>query len=202
MLALVLLARRAALSPVDIVRLASASPAGTYLGWIVAGAAFLVAIVLARVAWDVAWWAWRRRVIRKSGIRKIDRWVKRYGRARAGHMFEQRGAAAHRKMGHRVLNIGSAGHDLGADLIVWDRAGVSTVEQYKLANGHKVGNRAVQEALAAMLHYGTDRARVVTNGYFTNSAYDQARAGDAEVELYDRDATVDLLNGVPFRGLQ
>ena len=53
--------------------------------------------------------------------------------------------------------------------MVADKDGVTVVLQCKL---HKspIGNKAVQEALAAKTHYGAMAAAVVTNASFTRSA--------------------------------
>jgi restriction system protein len=69
--------------------------------------------------------------------------------------------------GWKARPTGASG-DQGADVVA-DKDGVSIVLQCKL---HKspVGNKAVQEALAAKTHYGATAAAVVTNAAFTRSA--------------------------------
>ena len=73
-------------------------------------------------------------------------------------------------------------HDYGADLILKKR-GCKTAVQCKRYNA-KIGIAAIQQAIGAKGFYKTDRAMVVTNSFFTQSAKDLARAND--VELWDR----------------
>lgn len=74
--------------------------------------------------------------------------------------------------------------DQGADLFV-SRFGKTMVIQAKNYTG-SVGNAAVQQAISAKAFYGCDEAMVVTNSYFTKSAYELATT--AGVRLVDRDA--------------
>lgn len=81
--------------------------------------------------------------------------------------------------------------DRGADLVI-TRDGERTVVQAKRhALSSRVSGDAVREATAARVHYGTARAMVVTNAYFTSQAQETARENG--VELIDREALSRLL---------
>jgi restriction system protein len=75
--------------------------------------------------------------------------------------------------GWHVRRTGKSG-DQGADLVA-ERKGVSVAVQCKLY-AQPVGNKAVQEALAAQRYYATDHAAVVSNAAFTRSATRLARS--------------------------
>ncbi|MFA8440101.1 restriction endonuclease [Pueribacillus sp. YX66] len=63
--------------------------------------------------------------------------------------------------------------------------------QAKCYSGN-ISNRAVQEISAGVKHYNLDRAIVVTNSYFTNSAIKLANSND--VVLWDRNILKDKIN--------
>lgn len=81
--------------------------------------------------------------------------------------FEQWCAARLARSGWRTRTVGGSG-DQGADVIA-ERKGRRAVIQCKLYQS-PVGNKAVQEAYAAMTHYSADVAAVITNSGFTPSA--------------------------------
>jgi restriction system protein len=81
--------------------------------------------------------------------------------------FEQWCAAGLARLGWRTRTVGGSG-DQGADVIA-DRGGRRVVIQCKLYQS-PVGNKAVQEAYAAMTHYSADVAAVITSSGFTPSA--------------------------------
>ena len=111
-----------------------------------------------------------------------------------GEEFEEYLKAQFERQGFKVkLTPGS--NDYGADLVL-NRNGEVTVVQAKRYQGN-VGNKAVQEIVAAQAYYGADRAMVVTNSYFTNPAKKLAEAND--VELWDRDNLIQKV-GVPRKG--
>jgi restriction system protein len=66
--------------------------------------------------------------------------------------------------GWRVRHTGGSG-DQGADLVA-EKDGVCVAVQCKLY-AQPVGNKAVQEALAAQRYYATDHAAVISNAAFT-----------------------------------
>ena len=69
--------------------------------------------------------------------------------------------------GWRARATGASG-DQGADVVA-EKGGVTVVLQCKLHRS-AIGNKAVQEALAAKAHYGAAAAAVVSNAAFTRSA--------------------------------
>lgn len=73
--------------------------------------------------------------------------------------------------------------DQGADLII-EKELVKIVVQAKFY-GNTVGNKAVQEVIAAKSYYDADSCMVVTNNTFTSSAYELAKAN--KVRLVDGD---------------
>jgi restriction system protein len=93
--------------------------------------------------------------------------------------------------GWRVRHTGKSG-DQGADLVA-EKPGVSVAVQCKLYT-QPVGNKAVQEALAAQRYYATDHAAVVSNAAFTKSAVQLARSADVLlIHASDLDALDRLL---------
>ena len=81
--------------------------------------------------------------------------------------FEQFCAQELRRTGWSASLTQGSG-DQGVDIIA-ERDGTRLVVQCKLYN-RSVGNKAVQEAVAARLHMGADIAAVVTNATYTPSA--------------------------------
>jgi restriction system protein len=95
--------------------------------------------------------------------------------------------------GWRVRHTGKSG-DQGADLVA-EKPGVSVAVQCK-KYAQPVGNKAVQEALAAQRYYATDHAAVISNAAFTKSAIQLARSADVLlVHTSDLDALDDLVDG-------
>lgn len=100
-----------------------------------------------------------------------------------GHEFEEFLAVKFKRLGYICKLTGLNGHDYGVDLVL-EKDNESIVLQAKRYNG-KVGIKAVQEIIAGKEYYGADRAMVVTNSYYTQSAINLAeRCG---VELWDRE---------------
>ena len=85
-------------------------------------------------------------------------------------------------MGYTVEKTKMSG-DQGADLIISKR-GKRIVVQAKRYKG-KVGNKAIQETVAAVNYYKADKGMVITNSYFTQAAVRLAKANN--IELVDRD---------------
>lgn len=131
--------------------------------------AVLIVLVGLRLAWDVA----QNKRLARSGIHEIDRM--------AGRTFERYLAVVFRQKGYKV-ELTRASKDQGADLVVV-KEGVRTVVQAKRWKG-RVGNKAVQEAVAAKGMYAAEQAMVVTNSFFTKSARELATAN--RVILWDR----------------
>lgn len=118
--------------------------------------------------------------IKRSGIMDIDKME--------GVQFEQYLGHLFRAQGYKVQVTKAAG-DYGADLII-QKNGKKIVVQAKRYSKN-VGIKAVQEAQAAIAHYGAAEARVVTNSDFTAAAYDLAKSN--KVRLINRDALVEMI---------
>jgi len=106
-----------------------------------------------------------------------------------GYEFENFLKTLFSKMGYRVEQTKLSG-DQGADLVVI-KFGEKTVIQAKRFGG-KVGNKAVQEIMAAISLYQAKKGMVITNNYFTPSAVELANAN--KIELIDRDGLEELIN--------
>lgn len=85
-------------------------------------------------------------------------------------------------MGYRVEHT-KLSHDQGADLVV-SKFGEKIVVQAKQYS-NKVNNKAVQEIVAAIKHYGADRGMVITTDEFTRSAIELANSNN--VDLINRE---------------
>lgn len=118
--------------------------------------------------------------LRKAGIYDID--------YMDGIEFEHRLKVLFKDLGYKVTRTKSSG-DYGADLII-TKDGISTAVQAKRYEKN-VGVSAVQEVLAAKEYYRCQRAMVVTNSRFTNSAYNMAKR--TGVILWGRRRLVDAL---------
>lgn len=106
-----------------------------------------------------------------------------------GYEFEDFLKSLFSKMGYQVEQTKLSG-DQGADLVVV-KFGEKTVIQAKRFGG-KVGNKAVQEILAAISLYQAQKGMVITNNYFTPAAVELANANN--IELLDRDGLEELIN--------
>jgi hypothetical protein len=98
-----------------------------------------------------------------------------------GQEFEQFLATLFSKMGYETAVTKSSG-DQGIDVIA-SKGGIKIGIQAKCFSG-SVGNGAIQEAVAGRNYYNLDKAIVVTNSEFTNSAKELAEANS--VILWDR----------------
>jgi len=108
-----------------------------------------------------------------------------------GFAFEQLIGDLFRKAGYKVKVTKKSG-DQGADIIV-EKDGVSTAIQTKKYSG-SVGNKAVQEIVAAMKFYDCDKAMVITTGDFTKGAFELASRNG--VQLIDRKALNALFDSI------
>jgi predicted nucleic acid-binding Zn-ribbon protein len=106
----------------------------------------------------------------------------------SGEAFESCLSDLYEKMGYIVESTPVTG-DQGADLII-TKHGIRSVVQAKRYSS-AVGNSAVQQAIAALSYYQGNKAVVVTNNYFTQSAVKLAKS--ANVELMDRDKLHSLI---------
>jgi restriction system protein len=115
-----------------------------------------------------------------------------------GEEFEHFVSGQLEASGWSVRHTGKSG-DQGADLVA-GKPGVTVAVQCKLY-AQPVGNKAVQEALAAQRYYATDHAAVVSNAAFTKSAVQLARSADVLLlHPSDLDRLDDLVDGT--RGAQ
>ena len=134
--------------------------------------------------------------IRKLPESTIEQWTMASTMANAiatGEEFEHFVSGQLEDSGWSVRHTGRSG-DQGADLVA-ERAGVSVAVQCKLY-AQPVGNKAVQEALAAQRYYATDHAAVISNAAFTRSAVQLARSADVLLlHASDLDALDGLVDG-------
>lgn len=107
----------------------------------------------------------------------------------AGLEFERFLGDLFNKMGYKVTQTKLSG-DQGADLIV-ERFGEKIVVQAKRYS-ETVGNKAIQEVVAAKNHYKCNKALVITSSNFTKSAIQLAKSN--EVELWDGNKINELMN--------
>lgn len=99
-----------------------------------------------------------------------------------GTEFEKLLVRLYTAMGFVVEHVGHTG-DQGGDLVA-NRNGERLLVQAKRYEA-TVGNKAVQEAVAARAHYDCHKTAVVTNSTFTREAVDLARSNS--VSLVPRD---------------
>ncbi|EFK79768.1 restriction endonuclease [Ligilactobacillus salivarius] len=90
----------------------------------------------------------------------------------SGVEFEEFLGEKFREKGYRVQYTPTTG-DQGADLII-TKKGIKTVVQAKCYS-NPVGNKAVQEVIAAKTFYDANKAMVITNNSFTNAAIELAK---------------------------
>lgn len=99
-----------------------------------------------------------------------------YSKISNGYEFEEYVANLYSLLGYEIENITSKSGDQGADVLL-EKNGIKYAVQVKFYS-NTVGNKAVQEIVAAKSFYKTDKAVVVTNNYFTKSAIELAKASD------------------------
>jgi restriction system protein len=169
--------------------------------WLIAGCVLVLVIALvappvaavavgAGVTLVLAMGSWARRsregMMRRRGLSAADDMT--------GEEFEDWLAALFRSAGWHVRHTRVTG-DFGADLIL-RRDDAEFVVQAK-RQARPVGVAAVQQVAAARLHYGVERAMVVTNATFTAAAC--ALASTNDVALWDRDDISRELLAAPRR---
>lgn len=94
-----------------------------------------------------------------------------------GFEFENFLSQLFKQMGYQVKSTKLSG-DQGADLII-SKYNEKIAVQAKRYN-NKVSNRAVQEVVASIPHYGANKGMVVTNSYFTKSAIELAKSNQIQ----------------------
>jgi HJR/Mrr/RecB family endonuclease len=85
--------------------------------------------------------------------------------------------------------------DQGADSVA-EKRGVSIVLQCKYYNSRSVGNKAVQEVVAARAHEHADQAAVVSNSAYTDAAEQLARTNSVLLLHHAQLARLDNLLGI------
>lgn len=93
-----------------------------------------------------------------------------------GYEFEEYAARYLKRNGYSKITVTKASRDFGVDLIAKKHRTTYAV-QCKLYQG-KVGNSAVQEAVAGKSYYDCDEAMVITNSVFYPGAIALAKAND------------------------
>ncbi|MCD8203135.1 MAG: restriction endonuclease, partial [Prevotella sp.] len=111
--------------------------------------------------------------------------------ALTGIQFENLLEVYFKKLGYKVKTT-KVTSDYGADLIL-TRNGKTTVVQAKRYK-NKVGLKAIQEVVASKAVYNAESAIVVTNNYFTSSAWELAKAN--HVYLIDRNKLIKIQKDV------
>jgi len=105
-----------------------------------------------------------------------------------GYQFEEYLERLFKLLNYKVRHLGGSG-DQGADLIV-KKNHLTYVIQAKFYSDN-VGNRSVQEIVAAISYYGAHHGIVITNSKFTKSAIELAKANH-----------VTLINGLGLERLK
>ena len=121
--------------------------------------------------------------------KKINNNLLDYSNITNGYDFEAFVANVYKMLGYNVECVTSKSGDQGADVII-EKDNIKYAIQVKYYN-NPVGNKAVQEVVAAKSFYKTDKAMVVTNSTFTPQAITLANAND--VLLVDGDKLNELI---------
>lgn len=121
----------------------------------------------------------------------IERINEAYKKAITGVDFENVLKLVYEYLGYDVETTKTSG-DQGADLVIV-KDGKRTVVQAKYYSG-SVGNKAVQEVVAAMKMYDAQNGVVVTNSRFTRQAITLAVANN--IELIDGDKLKEMIASV------
>lgn len=133
------------------------------------------------------------REIRKVPENTVAQWTMGNSGIASGEDFEVFVSDQLEGSGWIVRHTGRSG-DQGADLVA-EKDGSSVAVQCKLY-AQPVGNKAVQEALAAQRYYATDHAAVISNAAFTKSAVQLAQSANVLlVHTSDLDALDRLAEG-------
>lgn len=110
-----------------------------------------------------------------------------------GYMFEDYLKLLFFYLGYKVEQTQKS-RDYGADLILINPENKKKIIVQAKRYNKPVGSKAVQEILAAKLHYGADYAWVVTNQTFTDQA--ELLAKENLVRLIDRKELIELYSAV------
>lgn len=99
-----------------------------------------------------------------------------------GIEFEEFSGELIAHFGYTNVRVTQSSGDYGVDVTAY-KDGIKYAIQCKRYSS-KVGIKSVQEVIAGKIHYGCERAIVITNSYFTDNAKTLAR--EAGVDLWDR----------------
>jgi HJR/Mrr/RecB family endonuclease len=109
----------------------------------------------------------------------------------SGIEFEDLISTSFEKLNLKTYKTPTTG-DFGADLVVEDSEGTKYVIQCKRFTA-KVNLKAVQEVVAAKMHYSGDYGIVITNSEFLTSAIELAKSN--QIELWNGDKLISFLSG-------
>ncbi len=124
---------------------------------------------------------WLGRLIKKHRIPRTIREIDSMN----GRDFEHLLVKLFKRLGYKTRHVGGNGGDFGADLIV-EKDSIKVAVQAKNYDTNRVGNDAVQQAIAGAAYYDCAVAMVVTNSTFTKAAKQQAQGSNLPVTLWDR----------------
>ena len=124
--------------------------------------------------------------------KKINNNLLDYSNITNGYDFEAFVVNVYKMLGYNVEGVTSKSGDQGADVII-EKDNIKYAIQVKYYN-NPVGNKAIQEVVAAKSFYKTDKAMVVTNSTFTPQAITLANAND--VLLVDGNKLDELIKEV------
>lgn len=110
----------------------------------------------------------------------------------SGEQFEDWCACLLSNLGYRNIQKTKSSGDQGADLIAIYN-GEKYAVQCKRYNG-KLGNKPIQEVLAAKYYYNCDYAFVMTNSFFTDGAL--SISGSTGVGLWNRNRLIMMMEQV------
>lgn len=108
-----------------------------------------------------------------------------------GYEFEEFVARLCQSLGFEEVTVTSKTGDQGIDVLLQDKDGEQYGIQCKRFKS-KVGNTAVQEAIAGKFYYDLSDVAVISNNYYTQSAIDLAEKAD--VQLVNREDLLMLID--------
>lgn len=144
----------------------------------IAGALLLLVVIRVLVN-QIFKWHKRNKYI-NSGISTVDNMK--------GNEFEKFLLAHFEKLGYKG-KLTKESNDYGADILL-QKDNETIVVQAK-RYGSKVGIKAIQELVASLQYYKASKGIVITNNYYTNNAFNLAKANN--IELWDRPQLIDIM---------
>lgn len=123
----------------------------------------------------------KKKILLQSNIYDID--------ILSGEDFEKFLFYFYKKHGYRV-KLTPKTHDFGADLVIKSH-GKRVVVQAKRYK-ERVGIKAVQEVIGSMAYYKAKQGMVITNSYYTQSAYVLAKSNG--ITLIGRNALIHMIS--------